>query len=199
MSNSLKYKKQSRRLKGFDYGSEGAYLIKINTRKGKHLFGSLKNGKMLLNVFGEIAKEEWLNTLKIRKNVALGAFSIQPDHIYAIIIIYYSVKKNTNIGKFISPSQTLGAIVRGYKGAVTKAVKKYIYGNNKHQFFLQLSNNELHFSFSDKPDISGLYRDIKLSKSVFQKDYYDFIIQNEEDYFRITENIWQQSVTAKNS
>ena len=64
---SLNSKKQSRRLKGFDYGSEGAYLIKINTRKGKHLFGSLKNGKMLLNVFGEIAKEEWLNTLKIRK------------------------------------------------------------------------------------------------------------------------------------
>jgi REP element-mobilizing transposase RayT len=42
---------------------------------------------MILNQYGLIAHNEWLNTPKIRPNVKLGEFIIMPNHMHAIIRI----------------------------------------------------------------------------------------------------------------
>ena len=51
------------------------------------IFGKIKNGKMILNDFGIIARREWIRTARIRTYVELDAFIIMPDHVHGIIAI----------------------------------------------------------------------------------------------------------------
>ncbi|WP_202944115.1 transposase [Cytophaga hutchinsonii] len=109
----------------------------------KCIFGEIKNGSMLANQYGKIAGDAWLQTMEIRTNVRLHAFVIMPNHIHGIIEI------NTSRGELHSPAQehspaptkqtpvpeqqqqkqqrgtsnTVGAIVRGYKASVTRQIK----------------------------------------------------------------------------
>ena len=108
-------------------------------------FGHIENGKMIYNQYGTIAHNEWINTPNIRTNIILHEFVIMPNHIHGIIEITeklsyngaYDTPSESEIGvcntpqrtdelhssvrsHLRSPSQTIGAIVRGYKSAVTK-------------------------------------------------------------------------------
>ena len=121
--------RRSIRLKGYDYASEGLYFITICVRNHLELLGEIINEEMILNEFGEIAQEEWAATPNIRENITLGEFQIMPNHIHGIIQINFSKGNPEDIGKFKSPSQTIGAIIRGFKGAATKRIKNLIREN----------------------------------------------------------------------
>jgi REP element-mobilizing transposase RayT len=45
---------------------------------------------MILNEFGRVANDEWLNTPNIRKNIQLGEFIIMPNHMHGIIQIMHA-------------------------------------------------------------------------------------------------------------
>lgn len=79
--------RRSIRLKGYDYSLEGLYFITICCQNRICRFGTIENGKMVLNEYGIIAHNEWVNTPKIRPNVELGEFIIMPNHIHGIIAI----------------------------------------------------------------------------------------------------------------
>ena len=107
---------------------------------------------MHLNALGTIAKKEWLHTTEVRPNVGLGAFVVMPDHLHGIIIIKEDMQLTTINGQVTksniinhefesgrgvlhpplpdsnsvlrSPSQTLGAIIRGYMGSVTRQINE---------------------------------------------------------------------------
>ncbi len=126
----------------------------------------------MLNEWGRIAYEQWLETESIRDNVILDTFVIMPNHVHGIVQITGSNRntgvdndgpydvgacrntplqndlsqqnRNTSLrntphhdhnsptqndnpihkSEFRSPSKTLGAIVRGYKSAVTTRINK---------------------------------------------------------------------------
>ncbi|OFY61219.1 MAG: hypothetical protein A2V50_01945 [Bacteroidetes bacterium RBG_19FT_COMBO_42_10] len=128
------------RLQEYDYTFPGWYYITICTDERKNLFGIITNGKMIHNRAGNILEEEWIRTKEIRKNIDLDYYVIMPNHLHGIIIINSRGESNspqdktgrmqyapTNV-KFKSPSQSLGAIVRGFKSAVTKRLRE-ISGN----------------------------------------------------------------------
>ncbi|MBK8389475.1 MAG: hypothetical protein IPL23_09465 [Saprospiraceae bacterium] len=75
------------RLKGYYYANEGLYFITICCHNRAHLFGQVVGGEMILNQYGMIAANEWLNTPIIRPNIELGEFVIMPNHIHGIIKI----------------------------------------------------------------------------------------------------------------
>ncbi|ATA73889.1 MULTISPECIES: transposase [Capnocytophaga] len=165
--NSDIHKRRSIRLKGYDYSREGLYFITICCQNREHYFGEIVDGKMQLNEIGKIAYNEWINTETIRKNVVLHSFVVMPNHFHAIIEITHQCRGVLHTPNDItlhtpndnekgvcntplrSPSQTLGAIVRGYKSVVSK----------------------------------------KIGFSVWQRNYYEHIIRNEESYFKIHEYI----------
>lgn len=167
------HNRQSLRLQGYDYSSPGFYFITICAQNMEHIFGDVIGGKIRLNECGEIANNEWVKTESIRDNVRLDAFVVMPNHIHGIIEI---LVKNPNIGanrdsplryknginnsfyktKFESPSNNLGAIIRGYKSAVTKQI------------------NQVRQTHGQK---------------LWQRNYYDHIIRNEESLFHIREYI----------
>lgn len=123
--------RRSIRLPGYDYSQPGAYFITICTHQREHLFGKIVNGVMKLNKFGLITREEWQKTALIRIEIELGEFVIMPNHVHGIIMIHETVGAyghtplpSFNPATFDSPSRTIGAMVRGYKSAVTTRINQ---------------------------------------------------------------------------
>ncbi len=79
--------RRSIRLPGYDYTASGAYFITICTPRGELLFGDVVNGEMALNQWGRIAHEQWLASEAIRREVKLDAFVVMPNHIHGIVWI----------------------------------------------------------------------------------------------------------------
>ena len=121
--------RKSIRLKGYDYSKEGAYFITICTYERQRLFGKIIDGKMALNEYGKIARDEWLKTTQLRKNVSLDEFIIMPNHFHGIICINETARRGVMhyapTSGFRPPSQTIGSIIRGFKSAVTKRINEY--------------------------------------------------------------------------
>lgn len=129
--NPYKRNRKSTRLQCYDYKLPGYYFVTICTHRKQHVFGVIFNGHMILNHYGEIARRNWMNTENIRSNIKLGSFVIMPNHMHAI----FQILENVNtVGvycdtplprKFKSPSNSVGAIVRGYKSTVTKQINQF--------------------------------------------------------------------------
>jgi putative transposase len=111
--------RRSIRLQKYDYAQDGAYYITLCTVGRAKLFGQIVDGQLALSALGRAAEQEWLRTPCVRPNVCLDAFVIMPDHIHAIAVILQCAD-GTRAGGFRSPSHTLGALVRGFKAAVTR-------------------------------------------------------------------------------
>lgn len=174
--NPQKHHRRSIRLQGYDYSQEGLYFITLCCKDRAYLFGEIVDGEMILNKYGEIAQQEWQNTSNIRDNVALHEFVVMTNHFHCILDIKFQ-KGNNEPGKFQSPSQTVGAIIRGFKIATIKKIKDFILISDKEN----ISTGELQFAPTEK--IKNL--DFK----IWQRNYYEHIIRNEESYERISNYI----------
>lgn len=169
--------RRSVRLKNYDYGQEGLYFITICCIQKLHFFGEIDDGKMYLNDIGNIVQNEWLNTPNIRKNIKLHQFVIMPNHFHAII----EITENLNVGAncnspndkcqiFNGTSNTIGAIVRGFKISVIKKIKllnEELANQDKWQ------KGELQFAPTD----------------IWQRNYHEHIIRDEKSYLLISEYI----------
>jgi REP element-mobilizing transposase RayT len=144
------HRRRSIRLKNYDYADEGAYFVTVCTHQKQCIFGYIEDDEMNLSAEGEIVAEEWEQTAVLRDNVELDAFVVMPNHIHGIILIRENLNNkidasvgdtlidDTNINPVgaqrAAPLQTspggitpnnvtpnsLGAIVRGFKSAVTR-------------------------------------------------------------------------------
>ena len=214
--NPQKHHRRSIRLKEYDYSSEGLYFITICVQNKLELFGKIKNEEMILNEFGKIAHDEWAATPNIRENITLGEFQIMPNHLHGIIQINYSKGNPEDIGKFKSPTQTIGAIIRGFKGAATKRIKALLRENRlnninstgesqfgqkdqsqgKSQFATtQFAKKKHHtgesqFAPTDiAPTQFAPIEKIAPTKSIWQRDYYEIIIRDSRAYNNISNYI----------
>lgn len=191
--NPKKHNRKSIRLKGYDYAQAGLYFVTLCVQNRKAIFGGIHEGKMHLNLLGRIAEQEWRNTAEIRKNCSLGPFIIMPNHFHAIISIDYTIKPSETIGEFKSPSQSLGAIIRGYKGATTKKIKS-LYRTGESDSRMGRFNSrtgELQFAPTEEfaPTDKSALPAIDLSKSIWQRNYWDHIIRNEKAHYNIANYI----------
>ena len=128
--------RRSIRLRGYDYTSAGAYFVTICVQNRECLFGDVVDGQMVLNDYGRIVEGKWGNTPKLRTNVELDEFIVMPNHFHGIVVIaepgrgvlHYAPANgqptHTNTSKFRSPTQTIGAIIRGFKSTVTKHINE---------------------------------------------------------------------------
>ena len=171
--------RQSTRLKTYDYSLEGSYFITIVTQDRLHLFGKIENSQMILNTVGEIVEQEWENSIQLRSNISLGEFIIMPDHMHMILTIDHQIFNDKDSQEWEhstpkSPSQTIGAIIRGFKGACTKKINLFFN-----------STGELQFAPTDELQFAPTY----YKNKIWQRNYYDHIIRNQADYNRIEQYI----------
>lgn len=120
-----RHHRRSIRLRGYDYAQAGAYFITLVTQDRRRLFGRVAGGALALSEAGRIAEQEWLRTPLVRPNVDLDAFVVMPDHMHMILAIERRAERagQPRQGAFRSPSETVGAIVRGFKGAVVRQIR----------------------------------------------------------------------------
>ena len=181
--NPQKHHRRSIRLQGYDYSQEALYFITICCQDRTHLFGEIVDGKMILNSYGEIAQKEWLNTSKIRDNVVLHEFVVMPNHFHSIIEITFQ-KGNNEIGKFQSPSHTIGAIIRGFKIATIKKIKDYILNTGE-----KINDSKGELQIAPTAPTAPTEKIKELDFKIWQRNYYEHIIRNEEAYERISDYI----------
>ncbi|MFH1670339.1 MAG: transposase [Patescibacteria group bacterium] len=133
------HNRRSVRLKNHGY-THGTYFVTINAVNGECIFGEVVNGRMCLNEFGKIVRDEWLRTEQLRDNVLLDSFIVMPNHFHGIIRIDDGRRTGTarrartahppahppalprHFGKPISHS--LPTIVGSFKSAVTRRINE---------------------------------------------------------------------------
>lgn len=82
-----RYRIESNRLKGWDYGSNARYFITICCKDRAYFFGDITAGEMILSEIGEIADTYWQAVPNHFSNVILHNHIIKPDHMHGIIEI----------------------------------------------------------------------------------------------------------------
>ncbi len=124
--NAKVHKRRSIRLKEYDYSHQGMYFVTVCTHDKKCNLGKVMDDEMQLNKYGYLVRNEWIKTTDIRNNIELDSYIIMPNHLHGIIIIncrgVLQYVPTDTIGKFQSPSQTIGSIIRGFKSVVTKQI-----------------------------------------------------------------------------
>lgn len=85
--NPKLHHRRSIRLKGYDYSKAGSYFITICCNDMVHRFGKVENDEMVLNEFGQIAYDEWINLAERFTNFELDVFQIMPNHMHGIIAL----------------------------------------------------------------------------------------------------------------
>lgn len=189
--NPYKHHRKSIRLVGYDYSQAGLYFVTLVCQDRAQLFGDIKDGVMYLNEFGQIAADEWLHTQEVRDNVVLHEFVVMPNHIHGIIEIQYPKESSNIVGAFKSPSQTIGAIVRGYKIATIKRIKELVKRTEESKGVDSKgvdSKGELQFATTVP---TATTREIikSLDYKIWQRNYYEHIIRDEKAYINISNYI----------
>jgi len=111
---------------------EGFYFVTICTKNREIFFGDVVDSKMVLSKIGLIAGKYWREIPNHFSFVKLDEFIIMPNHVHGIIIINTQTTRANNDSPLPNNNQsqpriqthgtsnTIGAIVRGFKIGVTK-------------------------------------------------------------------------------
>jgi len=196
-----KYNRKSLRLPHYDYSREGYYFITIVAQNREHLFGEIVDGVMGLSVAGLMVEELWHDISHDFKHVKLHEFIIMPNHIHGIIEIEKpydtDIKpvgvplvgtlanvdnieiQRAHIGFKRAPTRdapTVGDVIGVFKSKTTN------------QYIKMVKNKTLP----------------PFNKRIWQRNYYEHVIRDENDYVRIAEYIinnpitWNDDVLSKN-
>jgi len=168
-----KYRRWSIRLKGYDYTRNGAYFVTVCTQDRNCLFGEVVDGVMRLNAAGEMVQRWWEELPRKFPSTRPDTLGVMPNHIHQIIVIAAAAQP---VGADLcvrlcvdgAPADLcahigapLPAIVRWFK---TMATNEYIRGVRQ----------------SAWPAFAG---------RLWQRNYYEHIIRNEESLNRIRQYI----------
>jgi REP element-mobilizing transposase RayT len=165
------------RLTEYDYSQNGAYFITLCSYNKECLFGEIKDEQMIMNDLGMIVFNEWLKSAAIRSEITLDDFVVMPNHFHGIAVICrndtpidltrncaggqtgdrpVAHTKQQGAPKSGPRRESIGALLSGFKSAVTKQVNAV---------------RRTH------------------GQPVWQRNYYEHIIRNEESLCKIKEYI----------
>jgi putative transposase len=161
------------RLRDYDYTQGGAYFITICTRNRECLWGKVVNGMVQLNETGRLVESVWLQTAKVRPDIELDAYVVMPNHFHAIFCIHKSLgvpRATRRVAPTKNPAAAAGKTRRptgpkpGSVGAVIAQFRSLVTKRIK-------DTRQYH---------GGL---------VWQRNYYEHVIRDEESLNRIREYI----------
>jgi len=153
--------RRSIRLKGYDYSQTGYYFVTICTRNRECILSNVVDGKMQLSKIGELVQIVWNDLLKRFENLELDKFTVMPNHIHGIITIVEAGLALPNQGA-ASSAPTKDVSIRLVD--VVRAFKS-ISAINANRFLSRV----------------GI--------PLWQRNYYEHIIRNEESLNRVREYI----------
>ncbi len=163
--------RRSIRLKGYDYASPGAYFITLVTNQRRLLFGAIAEGEMLPNDPGHMVEAAWVSLPERYSSIEIEAFVVMPNHLHGIIVIRGDVGATFMVAQGragMNPAPTvtthaertspaLGSIMGAFKSLTTGAYSRGV-------------------------------RDARwtpFDRHLWQRNYYDRIIRNHDEWNRI--------------
>ncbi len=158
-----KYSTKSHRMPNYDYSSGGGYFLTICCYDKECLFGEVVDGEMVLNELGEIVHDEWQKTSEIRPNVVVDEFIVMPNHVHGILIL------NSNKRRDTEHRVSTEAFGKPTKNSIPTIIRSY-------KATVTKKINERNNYFCAK---------------IWQPNYHDRIIRNENELNRIREYIQQ--------
>jgi len=184
--------RKSIRLKKYDYSQTGLYFTTICTQNRKHLFGTINNQKMTLNAAGTMVKKWYFELTNKFNNIQCHEIIIMPNHIHFIIQPAPSVPSVPPVGADLrvcppdnggnAPPDNGGNGGNGqtHRSAPTTTETPSL--NTVVQWFKTMTTNEY---------IRGVNNNIfpPFNKRMWQRNYWEHIIRNENEYNRIAQYI----------
>ena len=82
-----RHHRRSIRLQGYDYSQAGAYFVTICTHNRECLFGEIMDGKMVLNDAGRMVEQCWRDIPSHFPHVELDTFVVMPNHVHGILCV----------------------------------------------------------------------------------------------------------------
>jgi len=161
----MKERKQNR-LQEFDYSQAGYYFITLCTNNHKSFWGKVIDGKMILNQFGNVIRNNWIKIQSLHKIIELDEFVIMPNHIHGIIII-----NPVGDANFASPTNASPTFV-----STTDRTKMILSG------IIQQFKRACTIEIGNKFDYN---------LPIWQRSFYDRIIRNEKELYQIRKYILQ--------
>ena len=173
MSNQPKYNPQihhrkSIRLKDHDYSRDGLYFITICCKNKECLFGEIQREEMILNEYGAITNHCWLHIPEHFPDAILHTHIVMPNHIHGIIEIAQPEIPYANVG-----AENFQPLHHAHRNQFQKMIPRSV-GSIVKGFKIGVTK-----WFRENTDI----------ETVWQRNYYEHIIRNEQDYRTIAQYI----------
>ena len=179
--------RKSIRLKNYDYSQTGLYFITICTQNRLHLFGEIVDDAMVLNDAGAMIENEWIKLSQRFNDIEIQQYVVMPNHIHGIInrrgepCVRPNIRPNACANKPITDETnqmqgeqgehkvrpygtldgTVGRVIQAYKSIATVEYTRGVKNNDWQRF----------------------------NKKLWQRNYWEHIIRNENEYNRIAQYI----------
>jgi putative transposase len=162
--------RRSIRLRGYDYSQVGAYFVTVCIHNRECLFGQIVDGEMLLNELGECVVRWWDDIPRHFSGVDTGTFVVMPNHVHGIVVI--------------TDAPTVGAgSPRPYDDAPHAVMGTATVRRRRPS----LGNVVAYFKYQTTKTINAMRH--TPSARVWQRNYYEHIIRDDESLRRIGEYI----------
>lgn len=188
-AGSPQHHRRSIRLKGYDYSQAGLYFITICTQHRAYLFGEIRNGEMILNDAGKMV-EKWYDELQNKFNdIKCHAMVVMPNHFHCIVENTGSVGVGPIMGENVGDGNMTGETIRENHILGEHVGDDNIMGEHVGsplrdvvRWFKTMTTN--HY-------IRGVKQNnwTPFDGKLWQRNYYEHIIRNDESYQRISEYI----------
>ena len=152
--------RKSIRIPNFDYSSPGSYFITICTHQMHEIFGKIVDEKMIMNEMGETAKKYWIDIPIHYPHMELDEFVIMPNHVHGIINIIDDITVWSQ-----DPVTRINRFQQIIPRSICTAIRGYKLGVTK-----WARNNTSHYT-------------------VWQRNYFEHIINNDDELDRIRDYI----------
>lgn len=168
--------RRSIRLKGYNYSRSGAYFITTCVQNREYLFGEIKNGQMITNQNGNIVTNCWFDLINHYEDIVLDIFVVMPNHFHGIIVI---------TGKDDNDINGCDATVGANHVRAIHELPLHEFPRQRRKMLLSKIMGRFKMVTSKQINLSRKTPGVP----VWQRNYYEHIIRNEESYNEIAEYI----------
>jgi REP element-mobilizing transposase RayT len=183
--------RRSIRFRGYDYSQPGAYFVTLCTHEKKHLFGEIVEGEMKLNESGEMLRVFWNHLPRRYSDVQLDSFVVMPNHIHGIVVvgaIRESPLQKTDDPRDVGAIHELPRDEREQEGRfVNRPYQKRAIHESPLRRRMLLPKAIGYFKMKTARRINELCG--TRGAPVWQRNYYEHIVRNEDELGKIREYI----------
>jgi len=159
-----KHHRRSIRLKEYDYSHPGGYFVSICMKDMKCILGKIQSGKMRLSRIGRIIIQCWEEIPNHFNSVKLDVFVVMPNHFHGIVHITDDCR-GVQLNAPTKSAPNLYSSISPRRKTLSVVIRTF------------------------KAAVTTHCRKSRIHSSLWQRNYYEHVVRNENELNRIREYI----------